>query len=137
MPAADAFFDTNVVLHLFSGDAAKAQVAEDLLAGGGHVSVQVLNEVASVARRKLGLAWDEVADVTATLRSVCTVAPLTVATHERGLGLARRYGLSVFDAMIAAAALDCGCRTLYTEDLQHGLRVGAQLVVRNPFAGAR
>jgi predicted nucleic acid-binding protein len=137
MPVADGFFDTNVVLYLFSGDARKAQVAEDLLAGGGHVSVQVLNELASVARRKLGFDWAEVADVTATLRSVCSVAPLTVATHERGLGLARRYGLSIFDAMIAAAALDCGCRTLYTEDLQPGLRLGATLVVRNPFAGVR
>jgi predicted nucleic acid-binding protein len=137
MPVADAFFDTNVVLYLFSGDAGKAQVAEDLLAGGGHVSVQVLNELASVARRKLGFDWAEVADVTATLRSVCSVAPLTVATHEMGLGLARRYGLAVFDAMIAAAALDCGCGTLYTEDLQNGLRLGATLVVRNPFAGVR
>jgi predicted nucleic acid-binding protein len=137
MPVADGFFDTNVVLYLFSGDARKAQVAEDLLAEGGHVSVQVLNELASVARRKLGFDWAEVADVTATLRSVCSVAPLTVATHERGLGLARRYGLSIFDAMIAAAALDCGCRTLYTEDLQPGLRLGATLVVRNPFAGVR
>jgi predicted nucleic acid-binding protein len=137
MPVADGFFDTNVVLYLFSGDARKAQVAEDLLAGGGHVSVQVLNELASVARRKLGFDWAEVADVIATLRSVCSVAPLTVATHERGLGLARRYGLSIFDAMIAAAALDCGCRTLYTEDLQPGLRLGATLVVRNPFAGVR
>ena len=57
MSAADAFFDTNVVLYLFSADAAKADRAEALLAAGGLISVQVLNEFAAVARHKLGMTW--------------------------------------------------------------------------------
>ena len=50
---ASRFFDTNVLLYLLSGDQAKANAAETLVASGGIVSVQVLNEFASVATRKL------------------------------------------------------------------------------------
>jgi predicted nucleic acid-binding protein len=56
MSEADNFFDTNVLLYLLSKDTAKADRAEVLLASGGVVSVQVLNEFASVASRKLATA---------------------------------------------------------------------------------
>ncbi len=133
MRAADAFFDTNIVLYLLSADATKADQAEELIAGGGRVSVQVLNEVASVARRKLGLSWPEILDITAQLRAVCPVVPLTVETHERGLQLAERFGFSVYDSMIVASALLAGCTILYTEDLQDGQVVDDRLTLRNPF----
>lgn len=48
----ETFFDTNVLLYLLSGDAAKADRAETLVAAGGVINVQVLNESASVASRK-------------------------------------------------------------------------------------
>jgi len=88
MSEADAFFDTNVLLYLLSNDAAKADRAEALLAAGGVLSVQVLNEVAVVASRKLGLAWPEIREVLGTVQSLCQVEPMTVATHERGLAIA-------------------------------------------------
>lgn len=133
MGAVEAFFDTNVALYLLSADAAKANRAEELIAGGGQISVQVLNEVASVARRKLGMSWREVRDISTQLRAVCRVAPLTVETHERGMRVAERFGLSIYDGTIIAAALLSGCRILYTEDLQHGQLIDAQVRVRNPF----
>jgi predicted nucleic acid-binding protein len=133
MSAADAFFDTNVVLYLFSADVTKADLAEDLIARGGHVSVQVLNEVANVARRKLGLSWAEIFDITAQLRAVCAIAPLTLETHLLGLQVAERYGLSVYDSMIVASALMAGCTTLYTEDMQHGQVLKDRITLRNPF----
>src|SRR5207247_7211694 len=55
MNADSAFFDTNVVLYLFSADATKADRAEELIASGGTISVQVLIELAAVARRKLSM----------------------------------------------------------------------------------
>jgi predicted nucleic acid-binding protein len=133
MSGADAFFDTNVVLYLFSGDVDKASRAEELIADGGTVSVQVLNEVASVARRKLALSWTELRDITFTLRSVCSVAPLTLETHDCGIQLAERLRISVYDALIVAAALLAGSTTLYSEDLQHGRVVDGTLTIRNPF----
>ena len=51
------FFDTNVLLYLASGDGAKADRAEAVVAEGGAISVQVLNEAANVARRKMRLSW--------------------------------------------------------------------------------
>lgn len=57
----------------------------------------------------------------------------TLATHEAGVALARRYQLSVYDAMIAAAALEAGCTTLLSEDFSAGRRFGGRLRVRNPF----
>jgi predicted nucleic acid-binding protein len=49
-----AFFDTNVLVYVVGHRDDRTAAAEALVAGGGVVSVQVLNELAAVARRKLG-----------------------------------------------------------------------------------
>lgn len=134
MPAAEVFFDTNVLLNLVSSDAAKADTAEALLADGGHVSVQVLNEFASVAVRRRGLSWDAITDVLGVVRAVCHIHPLTVETHDEACALARRYGFSFYDSLIVASALLAGCGAVYSEDLQDGQRIDRRLTVRNPFA---
>ena len=132
MSADNRFFDTNVLLYLLSEDEAKADRAETLLASGGIISVQVLNEFASVATRTLRMRIPEVREVLGTLRRVCEVKPLSVDTHDRGLEIAGRYQLSVYDAMIVASAHEAGCKILYTEDLQDGMAI-AGLTVHNPF----
>jgi predicted nucleic acid-binding protein len=132
--ASAIFLDTNVVLYLFSADAAKAGRAEDLMAAGGQISVQVLNELANVAHRKLGFSWPEVIDITSHVRALCPALPLTVETHTRGLETARRYQMSIYDGMIVAAALLSGCTTLFTEDMQDGQVIDDQLTIQNPFA---
>lgn len=131
--AADVFFDSNIALYLLSADDARADRAETLLAGGGVISVQVLNEFVAVARRKFAVPWPAIDETLSVLRQLCRVEPLTLAMHERALGLARRNGLPIYDALIAAAAIESGCRTLYSEDFQHGQRF-AGLTIRNPFA---
>jgi len=132
MPGADAFFDTNVLLYLLSGDAVKADRAEQLLSGGGVVSGQVLNEFASVGLRKLSLTMSEVRELLASVRAVCVVKPVDVETHELGLDLAERHQLPLYDAMIISAALRADCAIVYSEDMQHGQSFG-QLTIRNPF----
>jgi predicted nucleic acid-binding protein len=132
--SADAFFDTNVVLYLFSADAVKADRAEEIMAKGGQISVQVLNELVAVARRQLGMSWREVREVTSQVRAACGLTPLTVETHERGLQIGERLGLSIYDGTIVASALLSGCTILYTEDLQDGRLIDGQLRVRNPFS---
>jgi predicted nucleic acid-binding protein len=130
--AAD-FFDTNVLVYLASSDAAKADRAEAAIATGGVISVQVLNELANVARRKMQMSWPETRALLAALRALLTVHPLTVETHETGLALAERYGFSLYDAMIAAAALHAGCATLWSEDMHDGMVLGEGLRISNPF----
>lgn len=133
MPA--SFFDTNVLVYLMSGDAAKADRAEATLAKGGSISVQVLNELANVARRKLQMSWDETHAFLDALRGLLTVHPLTLDTHETGLRLAERYGLSIYDALIAASALHAGCGTLWSQDMQHGMKLDEGLRIVDPFRG--
>lgn len=128
-----AFFDTNVLLYLLSADPGKAGTAERLLAAGGHVSVQVLNEFAAVATGKLRLDWAETLEILATVRALCVVEPLTVNAHDRAVAIAARYRLHIYDALIVAAALLAGCERLYSEDLQAGQRFDKRLRIVNPF----
>src|SRR3569833_2760563 len=107
------FFDSNVVLYLASPDATKADRAERLLRDGGAVSVQVLNEIANVTRRKLDFSWPQVITFLAELRTLVEVEPLTVETHEGALWLSERYQLSFYVASIISAALLAGCETLW------------------------
>jgi predicted nucleic acid-binding protein len=128
-----SFFDTNVLVHLASGDVAKADRAEAIVAKGGSISVQVLNEAANVARRKMQMSWDDTHAFLNMLRGLLTVHPLTVDIHETGLRLAERYGLSTYDAMIVASALNSGCDTMWSEDMQHGMKLDEGLRIMNPF----
>jgi predicted nucleic acid-binding protein len=127
------FFDTNILLYVASGDPAKADRAEKLIGAGGVISVQVLNEIANVARRRMGMSWAEPLAFLSTIRSLLPVQPLTIDIHETGLTLAQRYELSTYDAMIAASALHADCDTLWSEDMQEGIVLDDRLRIVNPF----
>ena len=133
MSAVDTFFDTCVLLYLLSNDAAKADRVEELLAARGTISVQVLNEFAAVSLRKLRMPLPEVKEILDTVRAVCDVVPLTVETHDRALAIVARYGFSLYDSLLIAAALIAGSRHLYSDNLQHGQLIDRQLRVVNPF----
>lgn len=131
-----SFFDTNVLVYVASGDPSKADRAEAMIGRGGVISVQVLNEVTNVARRKMRMAWPDTHAFLSLLRDLLTVQPITIATHETGISLAERYGLSTYDAMIAASALQADCDTLWSEDMQHRMELGNGLRIVNPFPAA-
>ena len=127
------FFDSNVLLYLLSEDKHKADRAEAIIALGGVISVQVLNEFASVASRKLAMTYAEIREILATVRAICQTQPVTIDTHDLGVDIAERFGFSLYDRLIVSAALQSGCNILYSEDMQHGQEINAQLVIRNPF----
>jgi predicted nucleic acid-binding protein len=127
------FFDTSVLIYVLSLGDARAAKTEELLADGGCISVQVLNEFAAVAHRKLKMPWHEVRDALSAVRTLCEApVPLSVEIHEAALEIAEQYGYHIYDALILAAALDADCDTLYTEDMQSGQRIGT-VTIRNPF----
>jgi predicted nucleic acid-binding protein len=128
-----SFFDTNVLIYLASDDAAKADRAEAIVRDGGTVSVQVLNEIANVARRKMKLTWRETRGLLSSLRELLTVHPVTIDTHELGLALAERHQLGIYDALIAASALLAECDRLWSEDMQDGMAINKRLRIVNPF----
>ena len=133
MSGADSFFDTSVLLYLLSDDTVRADRIEALLSARGVISVQVLNEFAVVALRKLNMPLSEVREILGTIRAVCAVEPISVETHDRGLAIFERYRFSLYDSMLVATALISGAKILYSEDLQNGQIIDDQLRVTNPF----
>ena len=131
-----SFFDTNVLVYIASSDPVKADRAEAIIGDGGVISVQVLNELTNVARRKMQLAWPDTRRFLSALRSLLTVHPITLEIHEAGLALAERYTLSTYDAMMVASALHADCDTLWSEDMQHGMAFDGGLRIVNPFHSA-
>jgi predicted nucleic acid-binding protein len=131
------FVDSNVLVYAFSVDV-RSTAAEALLRRRPAISVQCLNEFATVARRKLGMSWRDVGEAIATIRAFCPVVlTLDLETHEKALRVAERYGYAVFDALIVASALRANTETLWSEDMQHGMVVDGRLRISDPFRTER
>jgi predicted nucleic acid-binding protein len=131
---AEAFFDTNILIYAVALNDPRNAQAEELLASGGKISVQILNEFVSVARRKILMPWRDVVEALDAFRVLCpSPLPITTELHEAALKVAQKYGLGIYDALIVAAALEAGCATLYSEDFQDGQNFDGQLTIRNPF----
>jgi predicted nucleic acid-binding protein len=128
------FVDTNVLIYAVAQNDPRGPRAEALLAKGGVVGLQVLNEFVSVARRKMSMPWKEITEALDAIRVLCpSPVPITISTHETALRIAENQGFEIYDALIVAAALEAGCAILYSEDLQHGQVIDGKLTVRNPF----
>jgi len=126
------FFDTNILVYAFL-DIDKRGRALDVLSKGGFISAQVLNEFTSVAHKKRQRPWPEIEAALSVIRDrFPVVVPITAETHARAVALARDHGFAFYDALIFAAALEAGCDTLITEDMQHGRAVDG-VTIRNPF----
>jgi predicted nucleic acid-binding protein len=129
------FLDTTILIYSISAGDPRTEIAQQLLAAGGYISVQVLNEFAAVARHKLNMTWDEIIDVLSAVRILCeSPIALSVSIHDAALKIAGQYGFHIYDALILAAALDQNCDVVYSEDMQNGQRLRT-LTIRNPFLG--
>ena len=135
---ASAFFDTNVLVYAMGLRAGRSldprsETAEALLSSGGLVSVQVLTEFVDVASRKMKLKWETIAEYLQVIESLCGKAlPMTAEIHGMAVEISWRHGYRIYDSLIVAAAMQAGCTTLYTEDMQHGFTIG-KLTIVNPF----
>jgi predicted nucleic acid-binding protein len=131
-----AFLDSNILIYAYSTDRRRGRAIE-IVAAGGMISAQVLNEFTNVLRKKQKVEWPVIqAAVAAVRRQFVHIAPLTADTHAAGLALASQHGLAFYYALIVASAIEAGCDTLVTEDMQHDRRFG-DLTVINPFIGVR
>jgi predicted nucleic acid-binding protein len=137
MNGGKAFFDTNVLLYMYGGDAHKQSQAKQLFleysrASRMMLSTQVIQEFYVAGSRKLGMPRRELRDATAALMD-CPLVVLGPSHITAAIHTEERYRVSFWDALILAAAESGGAEVLYTEDLNNGQRYGAVLV-RNPFA---
>ena len=119
--SADVFLDTNILVCAMAKNDPRAEIATALVAKGGRISVQVPNEFAAIARRKLNWPWPDVAEALAAFRVLCP-EPIAIAvgTHEAALAIVQRDGIGFYDALIVASAIEAGCSTLLSEDMQDG-----------------
>jgi predicted nucleic acid-binding protein len=128
-----AFFDTNVLVYAFAAGDPRTGISEALLAAGGVVGVQTLNEFVAVAVRKLAMPWKEVLEALKAIRVLCpSPVPVTIKTHDMALRIAGRYGFHIYDSLVIAAAIEASCSTLYSEDMRDGQQIEG-LTIRNPF----
>jgi predicted nucleic acid-binding protein len=128
------FFDTNVVVYALAEGDPRTERAEELLDAGGVVSVQVLNEFVSVARRKMSMSWSEIADAVGAVLTLCpSPVAITLQTHEAARRIAENYAYSIYDALVIAAAIEGECQTLFSEDLRNGQTIDGRITIRNPF----
>jgi predicted nucleic acid-binding protein len=130
---ASQFFDTNILVYAFATNDSRSTKAEALLAEGGVVGIQVINEFTNVTRRKLGWSWQQTEAALAVIEELLgSPHPLTADIHKLAISLAKNHTLSFYDALIVAAAIDAGSKVLLTEDMQHGRKFGS-LRIENPF----
>jgi predicted nucleic acid-binding protein len=129
-----AFFDSNVLIYAMVSRDSRRERAQQLVAQGGVISVQGLNEFVAVARRMMRMPWKDVIEALDAVRILFpSPVSITLDTHEAALKIAQQYGFGIYDSTIAASALEANCSTLYSEDLQDGQVIDEQLTVRNPF----
>lgn len=136
MPA-ERFLDTNILLYGYDLDApSKRLVAQALIEEGwsrvGHsaISAQVLQEF-HVNFVRSGHAPEEASALVGDF-SRWPVIDNSLQLLRLGLSLQARWQLSLWDAMILAAAKTSGARELFSEDFNHGQDYGGIRVI-NPF----
>jgi predicted nucleic acid-binding protein len=84
------------------------------------------------------MSWSEVTEALDAFRVLCpSPLSITIEVHEAALKIAEKHGYNIYDALVVAAALEGGCTTLYSEDLQAGQTIDGQLTIHNPFSKSR
>lgn len=126
------FLDSNILIYAIADDPRRTDPALALVEAGGTISAQVRTEVSHVLRRKRGLDWGEIGAVMGLFTGLLEVVPVTAAAAAAALSIAEETGYSIWDAQILATAIESGCATLLSEDMQHGRRIGP-VEIRNPF----
>jgi len=135
---AEVFIDTNVLLYAISDrpeEQLKTERARHLLLNENWSwSVQVAGEFFSTAtspKRQFQLPSDRAIEYVQTWLAFPT-ASITPSTVLRAFKIQQRFRVNYWDASVVASALELGCHTLYSEDLNHGQQYD-QVKVVNPF----
>jgi predicted nucleic acid-binding protein len=125
------FLDTNILVYTYSDtEIEKQAMARKLVLGNfSFVSTQVLQELANTLNRKFKKPWSE---ITVAVKEVHTNSEATIL---QACKIADRYKFSFYDSLVIAAALECNCSKLYSEDLNHLQRIEGKITIINPFRG--
>ena len=131
------FLDTNIVIYAHTDHhLAKQKRAQQIISDENTIiSTQVIQETANILHKKLKHPWSEVEVVLGDIILNSTIYTNTSETASKACFIASKYGFSFYDSLIISAALQCGVKRLYTEDMHHGQLIENQIVLINPFRG--
>ncbi len=135
------FVDTNVLVYAYDRTAgAKHERARELLSGlwqrrDGRLSIQVLQEFYVTTTQKLARPLDSerASNIISDLAEWTTHRP-TVGTVLGAMRIQTHHRISFWDALIVASAVELGCPTIWSEDLNPGQSYES-VKVANPFVG--
>jgi predicted nucleic acid-binding protein len=133
---AKVFFDTNLLIYLYSEDELEKQVHLVTYIKKNEnrwISTQVLNELSNTLRRKFKLEYADIANVITEIRANFEIITVQIETIELALKIAEKYRYSYYDSVIITAALESSCTLLYSEDMQHNQVIEGRLRIINPF----
>jgi predicted nucleic acid-binding protein len=127
------FVDSNIFLYLFSNDIEKKRISLKILNSYPFISTQVVNENINICIKKFKLSKDKAFRHGMNLLSKCNVIIINDNTIRVAMEVSTKYKFSYFDSLIIASSIECGCNTLFSEDLHHGQLVEKSLKIINPF----
>ena len=130
---AKAFIDTNIIIYALGQNSTKAHIVAPLFINLPFISTQVLSETANVASKRLALSVSEIRKLISSLEIMSSVEIISLVTIHAALNIRERYNYSWYDSLIVGTALEAGCETLYSEDMQNGQLINNSLRIVNPF----
>ncbi|MDB4920362.1 MAG: PilT protein-like protein [Mucilaginibacter sp.] len=111
----------------------KRSIAQNLLLQKPLINAQILTEVANVCKRRFKYDKDQVVQLWIDLLTDCIFVETTKSTFFNSIELVKKYNFQIFDSLIVSSALNSNCTILYSEDMQHGMKVDNRLSIINPF----
>lgn len=129
------FFDTNVLVYAHTDiDTVKQSIAQNLILNNeSFISSQVIQELANTLFRKFKHTWKDIEKVISEAIDNNSLQINSGPTVLKACKIAERYAFSFYDSLIIAAAIECGCTVLYSEDMNHGQVIEEKLKIINPF----
>ncbi len=129
------FLDTNIFIYAYSDtELQKQTIARQLILNNvSFISTQVLQEFSNTLSRKFRKSWPEIMDAVKEISLSNLVHVNSEATIQYAIKIADNYKFSFYDSLIIAAALECKCSKLYSEDMSHGQVIEQKVTIINPL----
>ncbi len=127
------FLDTNILIYTVGNVTQKKIIAVNLISPQAIISTQIIAESINVMSRKLLYDYKQIRSIIHTFINQMTLHSIIPDTIQSAIDIAERYGYSYYDSQVIARALEHHGTRGYSEDLQQGQVIEAQLKSVNPF----
>ena len=129
-----AFVDSNIFLYAFSDkDKEKQEIASNIILQKVNISTQVVNEVSNNMLRKLKFSNSEIIEFIKSCYTRYDIINFSEEIFIVASEIREHYNISYYDSLIVSAGLQAGATVLYSEDMQHQLKINDTLTIVNPF----